>query len=409
MLMAVTIIIEPNANIDRNVITRIFGFFHTTITAQVIHTPSRINDVIARNWLVDMIISITILRMKKIEEILSQSQAATDFLGDGFEIFRLAGDASSREYFRILYGKQETCALMLLPEGAASLAEEYESDKVEITEYPFVDVQRLLASKNVRVPDIFVSDVAHRVLLIEDLGDEHLHQVLANKPKEYLEQAITLLSSIVNPHPETLTQSIAFQRAFDTDLYMWEFEHFLEYGISALLDSKPTDIEALREHFANITSEYVKWDLTLCHRDFHSKNLLLLDDNTMAVIDFQDALMGPVYYDLVSLLKDAYTSIDRSMQEDMVRSYQAMLHDDIADKKCSHDEFMYRFDLMSLHRNLKAAGRFVYIDQVKNNPHYLKDVPQCVSYCLQTLSLHKELHGLESILKPYLESLMKEV
>lgn len=347
--------------------------------------------------------------MKTVEEIVSQSAKVLDFIGNDFEIFRMAGDASSREYFRILFDGKQTCTLMLLPEGAASMAEEYESDKLQITQLPFLDVQKLLQSKQIRVPDIYVDDVENRMILLEDLGDEALVNILISNPEKYLHMSLDLLSQIANPHPETIKDSIAFARSFDEDLYMWEFQHYIEYGIEKIIDFKDSDIPKIQGIFHGITKQYCDWETHLCHRDFHSKNIHLLSKSELALIDFQDALLGPVYYDLVSLLKDAYTKLDRSLQESLALYYKNKLDPSMQDAKLSDDEFLFRFDLMSLHRNLKAAGRFVYIDQVKNNPNYLKDVPQALSYAIETVNLHSDLKGLKTVLEPYMQKLIEEV
>ncbi|MCB0271586.1 MAG: phosphotransferase [Bdellovibrionales bacterium] len=345
--------------------------------------------------------------MKTVEQIVQQSQQAKDLLGENYQIFRLAGDASSREYFRILYGDHQTCTLMLMPEGAASMAEEYESTQRKITTLPFVDVQNLLISKDVRVPEIYVDDTQNRILLLEDLGDTQLIDVYQKNPEKYFLQSLQLLSKIANP--KKTPPSIALERRFDFDLYVWEFDHYIEYGIQKIIEYKESEIVKIKEQFHNISHTYTTWDTQLTHRDYHSKNLMILDDQTQATIDFQDALLGPVYYDLASLLKDAYTKIDRSLQEKLVFAYQQMLDPALPDASLSKDEFLFRFDLMSLHRNLKAAGRFVYIDQVKNNPNYLKDVPQALSYAIDTVSLHHSLRHLQVVLKPYMLKLIEEV
>ncbi|MCB1198072.1 MAG: phosphotransferase [Bdellovibrionota bacterium] len=347
--------------------------------------------------------------MQNIENIVMQSRAATNFLGNDFTIFRMAGDASSREYFRILYPTKQTCTMMLLPQEASSLAEEYESKTIQMQELPFLDVHRLLQSKNVRVPEIYAVDLPSRIILLEDLGDTPLIEKLSDTPESYLMAALELLACVVNPHPETDMSSIAFSRAFDQDLYMWEFEHYLEYGIEKIIEYKDTDVAKIRELFFEITQTYLSWSTHLTHRDYHSKNIHVIDHDQLALIDFQDALQGPIYYDLVSLLKDAYTTFDRSLQEKLVTSYQSLLDPSLEDALISQDEFLFRFDLMSLHRNLKAAGRFVYIDQVKNNPNYLKDVPQALQYAIETLNLHSQLKGLKNTLQPYLQKLIEEV
>lgn len=289
------------------------------------------------------------------------------------------------------------------------MAEEYNDQKAHSVHFPFLDVQELLQSKHVRVPEIYVDDIQNRVILLEDMGDELLIDVLQSNMELHLTGSLKLLSSVANPFPGAKKDSIAFDRVFDENLYRWEFQHYIEYGIEKIIPFKDTHIPKIQDQFQKITNQYTSWQKHLTHRDFHSKNIHIMDKGGQGLIDFQDALLGPVYYDLASLLKDAYTKIDRPLQESLVLHYKQLLDPSIEDSKISDDEFLFRFDLMSLHRNLKAAGRFVYIDQVKNNPNYLKDVPQSLTYALETITLHSSLKGLKSILGPYLQKLIEEV
>lgn len=299
---------------------------------------------------------------------------------------------------------------MLLPEGGiSSLAEEYDASNTKILSLPFSDIQALLASKEITVPQIYVQDLENRTLLLEDFGDTLLSMEIKARGMEAFESALDLLCQIPNPHPKAKKDSIAFLRAFDEKLYMWEFEHFIEYGIQKNIKHASTDLDRIRNHFHKISETYLEWEKHLTHRDFHSRNIISIEKNHLGLIDFQDALMGPVYYDLVSLLKDAYVTVDRKSQERLALEYQKLLSPTLKDASISGDEFLYRFDLMSLHRNLKAAGRFVYFDQVKDNPSYLKDVPQALQYVLETLSTHSELNNLQKLLKPYLETIIEEI
>jgi len=347
--------------------------------------------------------------MKTIEKIVMQSPQAHAFFGQDHRIYRMAGDASSRSYYRVLHHQNQTSTLMQLPDGASSMAEEYESAVLDPKTLPFLDVQALLKAKGVRVPEIYEVDLPNHIIVLEDLGDRQLFEALKQNKKHYLDQGLKLLAQVSAPDQENLPSSIASQRCFDQKLYMWEFEHYLEYGIQNIIAFKDGDMSKLTTLFFDITQTYLSWEKHLSHRDFHSKNIHVLENDALALIDFQDALMAPVYYDLASLLKDAYIMLDRAEQESFALSYKAYVHEAVGDKTLSDDEFIFRFDLMSLHRNLKAAARFVYIDQVKHNPHYLKDVPQAATYAIETLKTHSTLHQLRRILEPYLEKLIEEV
>lgn len=328
-------------------------------------------------------------------------------IGKSYGITKLHGDASARSYYRIDRDK-DTFMLMVLPaDKPTSMAEEITKTKRLITRLPFLEMLDHLAKKGVKVPKLIVDDLGHHMLLLEDFGDDLLLNAIsqsgASEEKLYklaLDE-LKKLSTITDKDPK---DSIAFSREFDSDLYMWEFIHFVEYGLDhQIKDFKGSDRGKIVSEFEKITQKYVSWPKVLCHRDYHSRNVIMLPNGGVGVIDFQDALLGPLFYDLVSLLKDSYHELARPVQQSLALYYK----DKIGNKQ-SNDEFMYHFDLMSLHRNLKAAGRFAFIDIVKKNPSYLKDIPRSLSYVKTTCESHSELKNLKTVLFPYIETLMEK-
>jgi aminoglycoside/choline kinase family phosphotransferase len=139
------------------------------------------------------------------------------------------------------------------------------------------------------------------------------------------------------------------------------------------------------------------------HRDYHSRNLMV-DGGRLGVIDFQDALMGPATYDLASLLRDAYIQLDEALVDDLVAYYL----DRMAERGSVWNDrpaFRFLFDLTSIQRNLKAAGRFVYIDRVKGNAKFLADVPRVLGYVKRNLQKYSDLAALRKHLTPYVPEL----
>ena len=124
----------------------------------------------------------------------------------------------------------------------------------------------------------------------------------------------------------------------------------------------------------------------------------------MGIIDFQDALMGPATYDLASLLKDAYIELDDAVVDALVEHFLDRLAG-LGVKVGDRAVFRRLFDLTSIQRNLKAAGRFVYIDQVKHNPKFLADIPRVLGYVRRNLSKYPELGTLRQHLAPYVAEL----
>ncbi len=337
-----------------------------------------------------------------IEKQISVSPSVQNAVGKNPDILKLHGDASNREYFRITTSTT-TYILMLMPSNKPeSLAEEYSKDKLKGVELPFLQMQRHFAKKGVNVPKIIAADVDNRMLLLEDFGDDSLLSAV-QKDQTQVEplykktlNELQKISTITDRDPK---DSIAFTRRFDADLLNWEFHHFIEYGIEKIIKNyKESDTKKIIGEFEKITQKYTQWPEVLCHRDYHSRNVIVTKSGEIGVIDFQDALMAPVFYDLVSLLKDSYFDLGREMQVKLAFYYKDKIHNTL-----SNDEFLYGFDLMSLHRNLKAAGRFSFFDLVKGNASYLKDVPRTLTYVQTTIDSHSELKNLRSLLTPYLE------
>lgn len=337
-----------------------------------------------------------------IQKQISLSSSIRNSIGTEFEIFKLHGDASNRSYFRITT-KSTTYILMLLPSNKPeSLAEEYSKDKLKGVELPFLQIQKHFAKKGVHVPQLIAADVENQMILLEDFGDDLLLTCVTadrNRIDVLYTKALDELAMVSIISDKDPKDSIAFTRRFDADLYNWEFQHFIEYGIEKKVKGyKETDMKKIMSELAKITDVYVNWPEVLCHRDYHSRNIIVLPEDRIGIIDFQDALMAPLYYDLISLLKDSYFELRRAQQESMAFYYKDKINNEL-----SKDEFLYNFDLMSMHRNLKAAGRFSYFDLVKDNPSYLKDVPRTLSYVKKTLEVHSELKNLKTLLVPYLD------
>jgi aminoglycoside/choline kinase family phosphotransferase len=329
-----------------------------------------------------------------------------------WSVGKLAGDASLRTYFRITAAGHTFVAMKMADTGFNSPAEEITKTSKEITELPFINVQRYLAGRNVSVPQILGVDEDRGVLLLEDFGDDILFPRLSSAGstdgQHLYESCLAELEKIAIVPKDDPRTCIAFARRFDRDLYNWEFHHFVEYGLDKRLKKPPTpaDREKIVSGLEGLTDEYLSWDLVFGHRDYHSRNLMILTGGKkIGVIDFQDALMAPLYYDLASLLRDSYYTLERKLQDDLVEKYRNQMKPARFKQTDSREGFREAFDLMGLHRNLKAAGRFCYIDQVKGNPRYLEAVPRSLGYVKDTLARYPRLKKLNSALSPYIADL----
>lgn len=338
------------------------------------------------------------------------------------EVTRLAGDASNRTYHRISWktnGSARSLMLMVLaaPEGFKASEEAVSGAPVEISELPFINIQRHLRACKVAVPEILYYDAARGWLLLEDLGDITLAQEVLEKTngneallKDYYQRAIDALLTIQTEATAASADGcIARHRAFDQALFVWEFDHFIEYGIEArngmAIPSKQR--EAIRAHFSDIALRLASLPQVFTHRDYHSRNLMIQADPagpTIRVIDFQDALMGPPQYDLASLLRDSYIDLPERVIDELIGYYLAQ-REARSGERVQPEMFREYFDLVSIQRNLKAAGRFVYIDRVKKNPKFLQYVPATLRKVRRNLEKHRRLAPLRALLAEHVEEL----
>ena len=330
----------------------------------------------------------------------------------------LAGDASNRRYYRLHISGAPVSSLILMqladPEGFKASEEAVGRQDQEISELPFINLLKYLQTVNVAVPVLYFYDESAGLLYLEDFGDVTLAQACHEASAETIErlyrQAIDVL---VRMHAQGTASShsscLAFSRSFDVPLYLWEFDHFLEYGIVARRGKLMCSLDYLpiREEFQKIAEWLASQPTVLTHRDFHSRNLMV-DGERLGVIDFQDALLGPATYDLASLLRDSYIALDESMIDELLAYYreqmcQALPLSQHAPMFLSDaDTFRRLFDFTSIQRNLKAAGRFVYIDRVKGNPNFLASIPQTLSNVHANLIKYPQLNRLLKHLSPYI-------
>jgi aminoglycoside/choline kinase family phosphotransferase len=293
----------------------------------------------------------------------------------------LAGDASNRRYFRVTRGEKRFVLMQMANPEDFKRSEEAVTGTVpaEVTggEPPFLNMQRYLRRAGCPVPDVRGVDLAHGLILLEDLGDVSLMAAIAEADPGAVEalyaEAVDGLARLQRDTPLD-DECIAAHRTFAPELLAWEFDHFVEYGLEARHERSLTDADrdALAAAFGRLAEEIAAAPTVLVHRDYHSRNLLVRPDGRLGLIDFQDALMGPVTYDLASLLWDPYVRLPDGLAGRLAGRYRSQAPVPLPD---DFDTLLAR---TALQRLLKAAGRFVYIDRVKGNPAFLKDVPACL-------------------------------
>lgn len=302
----------------------------------------------------------------------------------------LAGDASSRRYYRARLkgpGAPQSIVVMQLAAGSSLplSSEELAIFKEAPTELPFLNLHRFLAGIGVRVPAVYGQWAAEGILLLEDLGDSVLWDRVQNVSEAevlyWYQKAIDeLLLLQIRGTERRDAGCMAFQQRFDFRLYMWEFEHFLEFGLQKRpgVHVTQTEIKDLKTIFAEMATHLDRQPACLNHRDYHSWNLMIHREEVV-LIDFQDALLAPPQYDLASLLNDRITdSVIRPPLEEQLLSYYIQKSGERGRSVKNREQFLETYLLSAVQRDLKVIGRFHYLDLVKHKSAYRKFISPTV-------------------------------
>lgn len=266
----------------------------------------------------------------------------------------LTPDASTREYFRIPW-RNRTAVAAVYPEP------------FDAEVHPFLDVTRLFAEANLPVPAILEVDAAQGIIVQEDLGDRQLRRVFESASEDeresLIENALSLIADIQAATGKARElDSIASRLAFDEPKLSWELDFFVKHYFGSYRGETLShgDEAQLRAELNDLASELSARPRVLCHRDFHSSNLIVDGANRLRVIDHQDARMGPASYDLVSLLLDRQTSTPSLAEVRQRRLYFLEERQRRGLDVIDPDEFAREFRLMTVQRCLKACGTFSY-------------------------------------------------
>ena len=274
--------------------------------------------------------------------------------GDPSRGVALTPDASTREYFRVPW-QRATAVAAVYPEP------------FDPEVHPYLDVTRLFAGAGLPVPKILDVDAARGVILQEDLGDNQLRRVFETaseeEREEYIEQAVCLIADIQKATAAAYEQdSIASRLAFDDAKLSWELDFFVRhyFGSYRRETLRHAEEAELRAELNDLASELGARPRFLCHRDFHSSNLIVDRGGRLRVIDHQDARMGPASYDLVSLLLDRQTAMPSMAEVRQRRLFFLEERQKLGLAPLDPDEFAREFRLMTVQRCLKACGTFSY-------------------------------------------------
>jgi aminoglycoside/choline kinase family phosphotransferase len=323
----------------------------------------------------------------------------------GARIVRLKQDASLRSYFRIATPEGASWVVMAMPRGTLKKSEEGGAELLS-EELPFLNVHRYLQGLGMAVPEVLRFDEARGMMLLEDLGDTtleaHVHRYPEALEPTYAELVDMLACLRARAEKAPALGCLGFQREFDQALYLWELEHFREWGLDiwSSIPRTEKDNAALSECFEALARTLTALPRGLTHRDFQSRNLML-KQGRWHLIDFQDALQAPRAYDLVALLRDSYIELKPDFVRSMVAHYVACFARH-GGEAMDEADFAHSFDLLTVHRKLKDAARFEYIARQKHNPGFLPFIPASLRYAHAALSRLPELARLQGLLARWL-------
>ncbi|MDZ4678622.1 MAG: phosphotransferase [Oligoflexia bacterium] len=299
----------------------------------------------------------------------------------------LAGDASARRYYRAMLNEDSYVLMSWEP-------------FTDVKNYPFLNVLEHFAKHDVHVPKVINVSKEEGFVLLEDLGDLTLERKFweSQNPIHALEFYQRSIDEIIKIHypctADRKPEYSAFKIEFNTERLLWEInyarEHLLEKFLHLKFDDKQNAV--LDKHFHAICEKIHQEPKFIAHRDYHSRNLMI-KTGKMRVIDFQDARLGAVQYDLVSLLRDSYVDLNEEVAEGLLNYYLEKRREFIP-KPVDREHFDKIYDLQSIQRCLKACGSFASFFNTRNDTRYLKYIRstlQRVRRALLKFPEHREL------------------
>lgn len=302
-------------------------------------------------------------------------------IGDDFILSDVSADASFRKYYRVKTS-EKTLILMDAP-----------PDKESITDYLKIGVE--MVNQGINAPKVFYKNQELGFILMEDFGDKTFLKEFSLKGlKDLYKRAIDniinmqLLLKINNLEQYT-------QEKLYTEICLFNEWYLDKYKKINLSSKEIADLEII---FKKVISDNVTQNQCFVHRDYHSRNLMVLENNDLGILDFQDAVLGPMTYDLVSLLKDAYIELEEEDVIDLAINYWEKAVEKNLLQKGDFSDFFMQYELMGVQRHLKVLGIFSRLSIRDHKNNYLEDIPLVEKYLLKASERYQFLSPLKKIL-----------
>ncbi len=307
---------------------------------------------------------------------------ARTFLGPEATLTEIAGDASTRRFYRAR-GKSATAVLIAHGQPLPADA-------------PFFSNHRIMESIGLPVPALLARSEADGLVLVEDFGDLTLQNQVGGPATVALagdlyDQACDMISLLQSRAPGAIRKDdFAARNALDRERFLFELDHFQRHFITGLRGLKPSgsDAAVLGVFFEQLASSCDLQARVYCHRDYQSRNLMVVQ-RRLKLIDFQDARMGPYTYDAASLLRDSSLDIDDELTR---REIDRLLAATAEPLGIGDEEFRRDFDIMALQRNIKDLGTFGYMATARGRREYLAYVPRTIASVRRTMVRDRRWH-----------------
>ena len=298
-----------------------------------------------------------------------------------FNISTASSDASFRRYFRVKTSNDSFIAMDAPPQNESIEA--------------FLKISQLLNSINVNVPDIYEEDDSLGFILMQDFGSDTYLDVLNDDNQLRLySDAIESLIQMQKLVKKDLCQSYTKKILFDEMALFIEW-YLIKYKKIELTNKEN---EELLTCFEKISNKVLNQEKSFVHRDYHSRNLMNQKSNNPGILDFQDALVGPVTYDLVSLLKDAYIEWDEEIVLDHAVRYWEKANANMLITNLEFSTFYKDFECMGIQRHLKILGIFARLSIRDNKNQYLENIPLVEKYLMDATERYRDFHQLRNFL-----------
>lgn len=315
----------------------------------------------------------------------------TNNVGIGaFKIEPASSDASFRRYFRVQpesnsEGLVETFIVMDAPPSHEDTG-------------PFVKISRMLIEYGVNAPVVNQVDAKQGFLLLSDLGSiQYLERLDSSNVDQLYGDALDSLFKLQLHGPRQSGELPPYDHA----LLLREMELFREWYLQKHLGLSLTtnQHDMLNATFDLLAQSALEQPRVFVHRDYHSRNLMITPQHNPGVLDFQDAVIGPVTYDLVSLLRDCYIAWPRERVETWALAYLDRAKQAGIIQESDPQTLLRWFDLMGAQRHLKASGIFARLNYRDGKPGYLKDIPRTLSYVADVSRRHEALQPFHEFLQ----------